>query len=177
MGGSAKGARMHTRLIRRLFSAAGLVFVVASVAVMPVAAMASGGASGSVEPKVVQRGDDTNFFIECGSSSSSASLTGTPLGIAHNISMEKLTSREFDLDITVPNSAARGTYHIDMQCSDGSFTTVSLVVSPHGGADTGDGAMSGGASTVALAGGGLLIVGAGVGGVLLLRRRRVLPTR
>jgi hypothetical protein len=162
---------MHTGWIRRLLIGAALG-TAGLVLAVPGVAMAGGGASGSVEPKVVQRGDDANFFVECGSSSSDASLTGTSLGLAGNISMEKLTSREFDLDITIPSHASRGTHHLRMQCSDGSFTEVSLVVSPHGGADTGDGAMSGGASTVALVVGGVLIAGAGAGSVMVVRRRR-----
>ncbi|HEY1486972.1 MAG TPA: hypothetical protein VGF84_12775 [Micromonosporaceae bacterium] len=169
---------MHTGWVRRLLVGAavgtvGLIFALPGTAL----AGGGGGASGSVEPKVVERGDDASFFIECGSKSSTASLTGTPLGLPSNIAMVKLTSREFDLDVTIPSRASRGTHHISMQCSDGSFTEVTLVVSPHGGADTGDGAMSGGTSAVALAAGGVLVVGAGVGGVLLMRRRRVHPAR
>jgi hypothetical protein len=161
---------MHTGWVRRLaigvvLGAAGLVFTVPGVA------MAGGGASGSVEPSVVEPGDNANFFIECADASTSASLTGTAIGLPSNIDMDKLTSREFDVDLTVPKSVHRGTYHLSMQCSDGSFTEVSLVISPHGGADTGDGATAGGASTAALAAGSALIIGAVGGGVLLIRRR------
>ncbi len=159
---------MHT--VRRLLAA--FVLVVAGVVVgLPGVALAGGGATGSVEPKTAERGDDVSFFIKCAATSSSASLTGTDLGLPSNITMDKLTSREFTLDLNVPAKASRGTHHIGMQCSDGSFTTVTLVVSPHGGADTGDGATSGGASTIALAVGGVLVLGAAAGGVVLVRRR------
>jgi hypothetical protein len=167
---------MHTGWFRRLLAAAVLA-TAGLVVALPGIATAGGGASGSVEPKVVQRGDDANFFVKCESSSTSASLTGTSLGLPSNIEMDKLTSREFDLDITVPFGASRGAHHISMQCSDGSFVSVTLVVSPHGGANTGDGATSGGASTVALATGSLLITGAAIGFVLLMRRRTAHPVR
>ncbi len=162
---------MHSRWVRRFLATSALAVVGLLAAAPGIALARGGGASGSVEPKTVERGNDVSFFIECASSSSDASLTGTPLGLPSNIVMEKLSSREFDLDLTVPSNASRGTHHMDMQCSDGSFVTVTLVVSPHGGADTGDGAMSAGVSMIALAVGGVLVVGAAVGGVLLIRRR------
>jgi hypothetical protein len=162
---------MHSRWVRRFLATSALV-VTGLLVAAPGIALAGGGASGSVEPKTVGRGDDVSFFITCATSSSDASVTGTPLGLPSDIAMVKLSAREFDLDLTVPSDAPRGTHHISMQCSDGSFATVTLVVSPHGGADTGDGAMSGGASTVALTIGGLLVFGAAAGGVLLVRRRR-----
>jgi hypothetical protein len=167
---------MHSGWFHRLIAGA-VVGTAGLVLALPGVAVAGGGASGSVEPKVAQRGDDASFFIKCESSSSDASLTGTPLGLPSNIQMDKLDSREFSLDVTIPNNATRGTHHLSMQCSDGSFTEVTLVVSPHGGADTGDGAMSGGTSVIALTAGGVLIVGAGVGGVMLLRRRQVSAPR
>jgi len=166
---------MHTGWVRRLFAGAA-VGTAGLVIALPGVAMAGGGASGSAEPSTVNTGDDVNFFIQCEGSSSTASLTGTSLGLPSNIAMDEITDTEFDLDLTMPKSASRGSHKVSMQCEDGSFTTVTVVITPHGGADTGDGAMSGGASSVAIALGGLLVVGAGAGG-FLLHRRRTAPVR
>jgi hypothetical protein len=135
--------------------------------------VASAHATGSVSPHTVERGDDAEFTIDCDTSSKHASLTGTSLGLPSNIEMDRITSTFFELDITIPNRASFGRHEVSMQCDDGSFAEVTLVVSPHGGPDTGDGAMSIGASTPAIAAGASLVLIAGAGAIVLMRRRTV----
>lgn len=171
---------MRTGLARHILGVAAMVATalgstaVAATAVAGIApgvAFAGGGASGSVAPRVAQRGDDIEFTMHCATTSSQASVTGTSLGLPSDIAMIKLSSRLFSLDVTVPVKASHGTHHIGMQCSDGSFTTVTLVVVPRGGANTGDGSTAGGMSSTGLAAGGGLIVAACAGGLLMRRRR------
>jgi hypothetical protein len=149
--------------------AAGILLALAT----PAAAFAGSGASASASPMFVRPGNFTTFRIHCGGNPKSASLNGTLIGGPSHIMMHRNGGGNFSLRLRIPFDTRPGTYHVSMQCSNGDFDSARLCVSPHGGADTGDGATSDDATRLmTTVGGGALGVAAVGGGFLLYRRRR-----
>jgi hypothetical protein len=135
------------------------------------------GATGSVNPSTATPGTQVTFQVFCSSlNAASATLFGTTLGLPEQIPMNKgSVGGVFTITVTLPSSIQPGTYTPDMDCSDGSSATVSLMVtelpSP-GGAQTGDGTTSTQTNTgLAAAGLALISVGAVAGGIALHRRK------
>jgi hypothetical protein len=183
------------RLIRRLAASARLSAalagpVVLGLAVVGMAALASGpavatvvapagGAYATVSPESTTPGGNVEFAISCASeSSTSATFFGTTLGLPAQIPMNKgAVPGDFTITVTIPGNIGSGSYHPDMDCSDGSTASADLVVAavPRQGAATGDGTTSTRTNNgLAMVGLALIGVGAIVGGIALRRRG---PTR
>jgi hypothetical protein len=131
-------ARSLTRVaIAAAFSATALtVAPVAATAATPAAAVAHpdfSQATGSESPPTVKPGGKVNLGLDCVSTSSDAAATGTEIGLPSAMSMHKSGNELFGLTLTVPKTTKQGTYHISMQCADGSFTTVKFTVTAAGG--------------------------------------------
>ena len=113
----------------------------AALAVAPAAASAQpvlahpdfSQATGSESPAVVRPGGKVDLGLDCVSTSDSAAATGTEVGLASNIAMHKNGDELFGLSVTVPKTVKSGTYHVSLQCADGSFTTVQFAVAANGG--------------------------------------------
>jgi hypothetical protein len=137
-----------------------------------------------VTPSTAAPGASVTFAITCGTNATSATLSGTTLGLPEQIPMDPGThAGEFVVTVTLPTDIGPGGYSPSIDCSDGTSGTASLTVNPApiptGAPVTGDGTTSsatGGPFTTAglalLAVGGLA-VGAGV----IRKRRRPLVRR
>jgi hypothetical protein len=55
------------------------------------------------------------------------------MGLPSNIAMHKNGDELFGLSVTVPKTVKSGTYHVSLECADGSFTTVQFTVAANGG--------------------------------------------
>jgi hypothetical protein len=134
-----------------------------------------GNTVASVVPATVTPGTRVTFAVACASvDSSSATLFGQTLGLPEQIPMQSgAASGDFVITVTLPASILPGTYHPDIDCSDGTSTNVALHVTqlPRGGAQTGDGTTST-TTNNGLAAGGLVLIGVGaVAGGIAMRRR------
>ncbi len=178
------------RLIRQFATLAGLSVALLSSGVTGTVALESAtagqaqaavanppGATGSVNPSTATPGTQVTFQVFCSSlNAASATLFGTTLGLPEQIPMNKgSVGGVFNITVTLPSSIQPGKYTPDMDCSDGSSATVTLMVtalpSP-GGAQTGDGTTSTQTNTgLAAAGLALISVGAVAGGIALRRRK------
>ncbi len=178
------------RLIRQFATLAGLSVVLLSSGATGTVALESAtagqaqaavanppGATGSVNPSTATPGTQVTFQVFCSSlNAASATLFGTTLGLPEQIPMNKgSVGGVFNITVTLPSSIQPGKYTPDMDCSDGSSATVTLMVtalpSP-GGAQTGDGTTSTQTNTgLAAAGLALISVGAVAGGIALRRRK------
>jgi hypothetical protein len=153
-----------------------LVTVAASPAQAAATNPAGGGATGSVDPSSATPGSSVTFQVFCASlDTASATLFGTTLGLPEQIPMDKESGAGvFSATVTLPRSIRPGTYAPDMDCSDGSSATATLMVTAlprPGGVPTGDGTTSTQTNT-GLATGGLALAGVGVlTGTVGLRRR------
>ncbi len=130
----------------------------------------------SVVPSTATAGSRVTFAVSCASlDATSATLFGETLGLPEQIPMEAGSADgDFVITVTLPSGIAPGTYRPDIDCSDGTSTTATLMVSTMpagGGAQTGDGTTSTTTNT-GLATGGLVLIGIGaVAGGIALRRR------
>ena len=160
-------------MIRKCATAvAGMAGVLLALAA-PAAAFAGSGAAASASPMFIRAGNFTTFHLHCGGNPKSASLTATSFGGPSNITMHRNGGGSFSLRLRIPFDTRPGTYHVGMQCSNGDFDSAKICVSPHGGADTGDGATSDDTTKMMTGvGGGALGVAAVGGGFMLYRRRR-----
>jgi len=140
----------------------------------------SGGASATADPSTATPGTAVTFQVFCASlTASSATFFGTTLGLPQQIPMDKESGGGvFSITVTLPGSLLPGTYHPDIDCSDGSSASARLKVTPfpsHGGAATGDGTTATQTNS-GLAVGGLALIGVGaIAGGIAMRRRH--PTR
>jgi hypothetical protein len=135
------------------------------------------GATGSVNPSTATPGTQVTFQMFCSSlNASSATLFGATLGLPEQIPMNKgSVGGVFNITVTLPGSIQPGKYTPDMDCSDGSSATATLMVtalpSP-GGAQTGDGTTSTRTNTgLAAVGLALISVGAITGGIAMRRKK------
>jgi hypothetical protein len=175
------------RLIRQFAVYAGLSVVLGSSAALGLvaaggsaqAAVANqpGGAVASADPSSATPGTAITFQITCGSlqEATSATFFGSTLGLPEQVPMDKESSGGvFSVTVTLPGNIVPGTYHPDMDCSDGSSATVAVRVTAlpgQGGAQTGDGTTSTQTNTgLASIGLGLIAVGAIAGGIAVRRR-------
>jgi hypothetical protein len=117
-------------------------------------------------------GGTTTVSVGCGSGATSASVSGTSWGGPSEL---PLTADEtggpgaFIGSFDVPADTAPGTYDLSATCSDGEAGTGSLVVTPSGAPQGGEGYTQNTTVTIA-AGVGLLVAAIGAG-VLAVRRR------
>ena len=135
-----------------------------------------GNTVASVVPSRVTPGTRVTFAVACANpDSSSATLLGQTLGLPGQIPMENgAASGDFIITVTLPTSIVPGTFHPEIDCSDGTSTSVTLHVMrlPRGGgAQTGEGTTSTTTNTgLAVGGLALIAVGAVAGGIALRRR-------
>lgn len=159
-------------------AAAGLGAAAIAMSAPALAATASspGSTVASVVPSRVTPATRVTFAVACANpDSSSATLFGQTLGLPEQIPMENgAASGDFVITVTLPISIVPGTYHPQIDCSDGTSTSVTLHVTrlPRGGgAETGDGTTSTTTNTgLAVGGLALIAVGAVAGGIALRRR-------
>lgn len=154
--------------IARLVAAGGLVATVGWMAAGPGTALAD--VSGTADPSTVRPGGTVRFSAECGEGMSPM-LFGQTLGAEERIPMTAGPDPAlYYTDVLVPDTTEPGTYDVNVDCSDTESTSIRLVVSPNGGAATGDGSTSRpSAAPPLLAAGTALIFLAG--GTVLWRRR------
>jgi hypothetical protein len=127
------GGRWARRLVGSVaFGIVGLSLAIAAPGVAladPTPDPTASSTVGSAQPRVVGKGDDAQFTITCGKPSTSATLTGTWLGLPSNTAMDMVTPTLFQFDIIVPGSAPHGKHPVRMQCSDGTSADVTIIVS------------------------------------------------
>jgi len=139
-------------------------------------ASSPGSTVASVVPSRVTPGTRVTFAVACANpDSTSATLFGQTLGLPEQIPMGNgAASGDFVVTVTLPSNIVPGTYHPEIDCSDGTSTSVTLHVTQlpsGGGAETGDGTTTTTTNT-GLAVGGLVLIGVGaVAGGIALRRR------
>lgn len=136
----------------------------------------SAGASATADPSTATPGTAVTFQVFCKTlNASSATLFGASLGLPSQIPMDKESGGGvFSITVTLPGNIQPGTYHPDIDCSDGSSASARLSVTPfpsHGGAATGDGTTST-ESNGGLAFAGLVLIGVGAvaGGIAMAKR-------
>ena len=155
--------------------------VLAMAAAGPAAAIAvaislPGSATATANPGTATPGTAITFQVTCASlSASSATFFGTTLGLPEQIPMDKESAGGvFSITVTLPGNIQPGTFHPDIDCSDGSSATATLHVTAmpsQGGAATGDGTTSRETDN-GLAAGGLALIGVGaIAGGIAMRRR------
>jgi hypothetical protein len=134
----------------------------------------------SIFPNPSAPGTSTTFQVNCSSQSApgpatSATLTGTELGLADQIPMQSTGQTDiFITTVVLPTSLAPGTYNPEINCSNGTSASTTLQVNtvPSPAPQTGDGTTSTATNGLLTdVGFGLLAVGAVVGGVALRRHR------
>jgi hypothetical protein len=153
----------------RLASVVAISFGASAAAILiPTSASA---ATASATPDFVASGANSTFRVHCTGSPSSASLTGTDLGLPSDIAMGRTSTGRFAVTLRIPTHTAPGPYDVNMQCSNGDFGTASVQVSPRGGPNTGDGSASGVDMTTAVVGGGAVALAAVAGAILIGRRQ------
>jgi hypothetical protein len=154
----------------------GIAAVAMSGPALAATASSPGNTVASVVPSRVTPGTRVTFAVACASvDASSATLFGQTLGLPEQIPMQNgAANGDFVITVTLPATIRPGTYHPDIDCSDGTSTSVTLHVTQMpsgGGAQTGDGATSTTTNTGLAAGGIVLMaVGAVAGGIALRRR-------
>ncbi len=174
------------QLIRQFAVSVGLSVVLASSAAIGLVTASQGSAlaatvsspgdaSASADPSTATPGTAIAFHVTCAAfDASSATFFGTTLGLPDQVPMSKQADGVFDVTVTLPGNIQPGTYHPDMDCSDGSSATATLIVTAlpgQGGAETGDGSTSTQTNTgLATLGLGLIAVGAVAGGIAVRRR-------
>jgi hypothetical protein len=126
-----------------------------------------------VTPNPTAPGTSTTFAILC-PGASSATLFGTTLSLPEQIPMEDTGQGTFVKTVTLPTGVVPGTYHPDIDCSNGESATVTVRVNavPGRAPQTGDGTTSTTTNgTLTDIGFGILGLGA-AGGTYLVARRR-----
>ena len=149
----------------------------------PAALASPGGVPGqtvNIFPNPSAPGTSTTFQVNCSSQSSaspasSATLSGSQLGLADQIPMQSTSQQNvFVTTVVLPTSLAPGTYNPQIECSNGVSASATLQVNavPSPAPPTGDGATStttnGWLTDIGLA---LLGVGAVTAGVIVRRHR------
>ena len=139
-----------------------------------------------VTPSTATPGTSVNFAITCGTGSTSATLSGTTLGLPEQIPMDPAThAGEFVVTVDLPADISPGDYSPSLDCDNGVSGLANLTVNPAppspttptpvptGAPLTGDGTTSsatGGPFTPA--GIALLAAGGLAAGAVAVRRRR-----
>jgi hypothetical protein len=127
----------------------------------------------NVTPDPTAPGTSTTFGIFC-PGASSATLFGTTLSLPEQIPMENTGQGTFVKTVELPIGVEPGTYHPDIDCSNGESATLTVTVNavpgqaPQTGAGTTSTTTNG---TLADIGFGVMGLGAAGGAFLLARRR------
>jgi hypothetical protein len=159
--------------------AAALAWPVLAVPVLTVPAQASASPV-EITPSPSAPGTSTTFAVNCSSltaaaKATSATLTGTTLGLSEHIPMQASTQAgEFVTTVTLPATIKAGSYQPDIDCSNGVTASAAFTVTavPAVAPVTGDGTTST-ATNDRLTAIGLALLGLGaVSGASLITRRR-----
>jgi LPXTG-motif cell wall-anchored protein len=121
-------------------------------------------------------GETTTISVGCGSDATSASVSGTSWGGPSELPLNADSTGgpgAFIGSFTVPADTAPGSYDLSATCSDGEAGLGTLVVTPSGAPQGGEGYTQN--TSVALAAGAGLLAAAAGAGVFALRRRRTSP--
>ena len=151
----------------RLIRSAAVAVALAGLATATGAGTAlAGTAVTEVTPATTTPGSSVTFYILCGTTAHSATLSGTTLGLPEQIPMSSEGETGYWAStVTLPSDIQPATYTPSMDCDNGVSGTVTLVVTPSGAPVTGDG------TTTTATGGPLTAAGAGLaalGGVLVV---------
>ena len=126
-----------------------------------------------VTPNPTTPGTSATFGIVC-QGATSATLFGTALSLPEQIPMQNIGQGRFAATVRLPADLNPGSYHPDIDCSNGQSATVSLTVNavPGEAPQTGDGTTSTTTNgTLSDVGFGVMGLGAAAGAYLLARRR------
>ena len=154
----------------------GAVAIATSGPALAAVSSSPGETVASVIPTTATPGSRITVAVSCASrDTGSATLFGQTLGLPEQIPMQPgVANGDFVITVTLPQNIQPATYHPDIDCSDGTSTSVTLHVTQmpsSGGAETGDGTTSTATNTGLAAGGLVLIaVGAVAGGIAMRRR-------
>src|SRR5262245_20867109 len=153
----------------RLPAVAAISFA-ASVAALLTPAAATAAVS-SANPDPVLLGGTATFRIVCGSSATSAKLSGADLGLAHDYPMGATGAGRFSLTLDIPRNVAPGRHDVHLTCSNGDSGTVRVRIASD--RETVDSPSSGAAMTAAVLGGGGAALAAVCGAIVLGRRQEL----
>jgi hypothetical protein len=151
-----------------------------------------------ISPGTIQPGGNVKITANCGDNSNSATVTSIAFG-----TVTLLPQHTFMVgQVTVPPTAAAGTFAVDLTCKTGSTATTTLTVlgsnavtptapptmatmGPHtgggflanGGSGSGSGSSSGSRTPQVWIASGVVAIGAAAGIAALTKRRRRVPVR
>src|SRR5262245_9202658 len=120
-----------------------------AVAALALPAPVHAAADVTVNPSAVAPGGRFTLAAYCSVATVSATVTGTTIGEASEITLNPFTDGgpgAFSAELTVPATTLPGTYQLDVTCSDGETASGKLVVSPTGAPAGGGGSTSQGPS-------------------------------
>jgi hypothetical protein len=153
-----------------------LIAVVSAALLAGIAPALASSPTIDVTPNPSAPGTSTTFAITCGASATSATLSGTTIGLSEHIPMQASTHQgEFVATVTLPTTITPGSYSPSIDCDNGVSGIAHFTVNPvpGQGAKTGDGTTSTATdSTLTAVGLGVAGLGAALVGLLALRRRR-----
>ncbi len=174
---SAASGRLCAILAGSAALALGVAVAALSGQALAATAVAHGAAVAVATPSTVVAGTTVTLQVTCGNpQATSATLSGTTLGLPAQIPMNSLPSGGgvFTVTVTLPGSIRPGVVHPAIDCSDGSSATASVRVTAMPisvGAQAGAGTTSA-ATNASLSAAGLALIAVGaVAGGLALRRR------
>jgi hypothetical protein len=154
----------------------------AATLVVSVGPAFAGGPVIAVTPSVATPGTSVTFAITCGRTASTATLTGTTLGLSDQIPMtaaRQIGAGKFAVTVDLPTDISPGSYSPSIDCDNQVSGTAELTVNPvpeptpSGAPVTGDGTTSSATGGPFAAGGlGLLAAGGLAVGAGVLRKRR-----
>ncbi|MGH3210464.1 MAG: hypothetical protein ACRDNO_22185 [Trebonia sp.] len=167
----------------RFIGSAAVILTLAGAAALAVAAGPAFAANPVIDvtPSTATPGTSVTFAITCGTDSTSATLSGTTLGLPEQIPMDPATETgEWVVTVGLPTDISPGDYSPSIDCDNGVSGTANFTVNPAPSPTTPTGAPLTGDGTTSSATGGpftpagvaLLATGGLAAGAVAIRRRR-----